>query len=70
MTSISDRLADAETRARKLYTQRTQLEEQRQQIQVAAQQNAQQARAIDMELVKIDGETELLEKLIKEETNG
>ena len=59
-------LADAKARSAALYLQRMKLEEQKQQHQVYGQNLLNQGRAIDMDMLKLDGEIGLLEKLAKE----
>lgn len=59
-TSLQDRLDHAHQRSVALYLQRQQVEAQRQAC-------AQQAQAIDLELVKLDGEIRVLEALIRGE---
>jgi chromosome segregation ATPase len=61
--TLAERLADAHQRSVALYLRRQQIEAQRQQIQ-------QQAQACDLELVKLDGEIEVLKALITEVSPG
>lgn len=58
--TLQERLVDAQTRAMRLYLRRQEVEAQRQQL-------AQQAQAIDLAMVKSDGEIALLETLIASE---
>lgn len=57
--TLQERLTETHARATRLYLQRQQVEAQRQAI-------AQQAQALDLALVRTDGEVELLERLIAE----
>ncbi len=58
--TLADRLADAQQRSVKLYLQRSQIQEQAQQVRSAGVQ-------LDMALVKLDGEIDLLTALIAEQ---
>lgn len=68
--TITDRLADANQRSVKLYLQRTQVEEQKQMLQSQGQQLVGQAMAIDHELLKLDGEIDVLTKMQADETKA
>jgi hypothetical protein len=63
---LAERLADAKARSVKLYLRRQSLEEQKQQLQTHGQQLMNQARATDVELLKVDGEIDVLELLVKD----
>ncbi len=58
--TMAERLADANQRSVALYLQRTRIEQQRQQLNM-------QAALCDQGLVKLDGEIELLEKMLSDE---
>ncbi len=62
-------MADAKARSAKLYVKRQELEEQKQNLQTAAQQLANQSRGLDLALIRTDGEIELLTAMQKE-ANG
>ena len=61
--SAQSRLTLAHQRSVALYLQRQQIEAKRQQL-------TQQAQAIEVELVQLDGEIRVLEALIAEATDG
>lgn len=65
--TIIERLADANQRSVKLYLQRTQVEEQKQMLQAQGQQLVGQGMAIDRELLKLDGELDVLTKMQADE---
>lgn len=67
--TLAERLADSQARSVKLYLQRQTIEEQKIQIQTHIQQLANQARLLDMDIFKLDGEIDLLEALVKD-ANG
>jgi uncharacterized protein (DUF3084 family) len=69
MTSLSDRLAEAQAKSAKLYVQRTQIEEHKQSLQNQMQHLVNQGRAVDIELYKTDSQIDLLKELSKE-ANG
>lgn len=60
--TLQERLTDAHQRAMRLYLRRQDVEAQKQQL-------AQQAQAIDVALVRTDGEIVVLESLIAEEAS-
>lgn len=70
--TLQERLADAHQRSVALYLKRNELEEQKAQLQNQGQYLMNQGRAIDMDLVKLDGEIKVLTALIKEagQANG
>lgn len=68
--TLIERLADANQRSVKLYLQRTQIEEQKQMLQAQGQQLVGQGMAIDRELLKLDGEIDLLTKMIAEDAKA
>jgi hypothetical protein len=61
--TLQERLTETHARAARLYLQRQQIEQQRQQLNVSAAQ-AEQA------MLKTDGEIELLDRLIAEQKGG
>jgi len=68
--TLAERLADANQRSVKLYLQRTQIEEQKQMLQAQGQQLVGQGMAIDRDLLKLDGEIDLLTKMLAEEAKA
>ncbi len=62
-------MADVKARSAKLYVERQKIEEQKQSLQAHAQQLANQCRALDLALMRTDGEIELLTAMQKE-ANG
>ena len=63
MPTLTERRDSAHQRSVALYLQRQSVEAQRQQM-------VQQAQAIDLELVRLDGEIRLLDALIAEDASG
>lgn len=59
--TLAERLADANKRSVSLYLQRTQIEQQRQQLTI-------KAALCDQGLLKLDGEIEVLEAVISEDS--
>ena len=68
--TITERLADANQRSVKLYLQRTQIEEQKQMLQAQGQQLVGQGMAIDRDLLKLDGEIDLLTSMLADEAKA
>lgn len=60
--TLQERLVDAHQRAARLYLRRQEVESQRHQL-------TQQAQALDVALVKTDGEIETLQSLLVEEAS-
>ena len=68
--TLAERLADANQRSVKLYLQRTQIEEQKQMLQAQGQQLVGQGMAVDRELLKLDGEIDLLTRMAADEAKA
>ena len=68
--TLQQRLDAAQFKSVRLYLRRVEIEEQKQALTNQMSQLMSQARQVDADLVRMDGEIDLLDALIAEGSNG